>query len=73
MDSDALISPCIGVCRMDEHDHYCQGCLRSRDEIGAWPWLDAEARLALKQTLADRRAGLESARTRTEESTAWSD
>lgn len=29
-------SPCISVCRMDEHNAVCTGCLRSLDEIRVW-------------------------------------
>ena len=72
-DQDARVSPCIGVCRMDEQDRYCIGCLRSREEIGAWPGLDVQARRALKQTLMQRRARLERTATQTGVSTAWSD
>jgi len=29
-------SPCISVCKMDAQRVYCQGCLRTIDEIRAW-------------------------------------
>lgn len=29
-------SPCISVCRMDATRTWCEGCLRSIDEIKAW-------------------------------------
>lgn len=29
-------SPCISVCRMDEGEGLCRGCLRTIDEIVAW-------------------------------------
>lgn len=31
-----LPSPCISVCRMDEAQQYCVGCLRTLDELRAW-------------------------------------
>ncbi|MCL6262336.1 DUF1289 domain-containing protein [Craterilacuibacter sp. RT1T] len=32
----SVVSPCIGQCQLDEGGHYCTGCQRTRDEIGAW-------------------------------------
>ena len=29
-------SPCINVCRMDATTGWCEGCLRTIDEIVAW-------------------------------------
>jgi len=29
-------SPCISVCRMDEAGTYCEGCLRTLDELRLW-------------------------------------
>jgi predicted Fe-S protein YdhL (DUF1289 family) len=30
-------SPCIGVCVLDPVERICTGCLRTADEIAAWP------------------------------------
>jgi len=30
-----ILSPCIGICQLDR-DGYCEGCLRSGDEIARW-------------------------------------
>ncbi len=30
-----ILSPCIGICRLDD-DGFCEGCLRSGDEIARW-------------------------------------
>lgn len=48
-------SPCIGVCRMDEPTGWCAGCLRTLDEIGAWPWLDGAGKRELLLELRQRR------------------
>lgn len=41
-------SPCISICRMDETTGWCEGCLRSIDEIAAWSVLnDADKRAVL--------------------------
>ena len=29
-------SPCVSVCRMDMDSGFCEGCLRTLDEIAAW-------------------------------------
>lgn len=38
-------SPCISICRMDAESGFCQGCLRTIDEIAAWSRMgDADKR-----------------------------
>lgn len=34
--TEEIPSPCVSVCRMDLQRTYCEGCLRSIDEIRAW-------------------------------------
>ena len=52
---EAVASPCNSVCRMDARTGWCEGCLRSLDEIIGWSTMsDAEKRavwiaLALRQ------------------------
>ncbi len=48
-------SPCISVCRMDAHTGWCEGCLRTLDEIAAWSQLDDEARREVWVDLGRRR------------------
>lgn len=43
-DFRAVLSPCTGVCTLGE-DGLCEGCLRTGDEIAAWPRMDDDARL----------------------------
>lgn len=50
-----LVSPCIGVCRIDTATGLCEGCLRTIDEIAAWPGADDTGRLAILQELRRRR------------------
>ena len=33
---DAVASPCNSVCRMDAASGWCEGCLRTLDEIADW-------------------------------------
>ena len=48
-------SPCINVCRMDAASGWCEGCLRTLDEIAVWSQLDdADKRQVLLQ-LRERR------------------
>jgi predicted Fe-S protein YdhL (DUF1289 family) len=48
-------SPCIGVCVLDPQTGWCQGCLRTIDEIAAWGALDAPTRRAIRNSLRARR------------------
>jgi predicted Fe-S protein YdhL (DUF1289 family) len=45
-----VASPCISVCRMDEATGWCEGCLRTLDEIALWSVLDADDQ---RQVLAE--------------------
>ena len=48
-------SPCINVCRMDAATGWCEGCLRTLDEIAAWGQLPDEAKRAVWAQLPQRR------------------
>ena len=47
-------SPCISVCRMHEPTGWCEGCLRTLDEIGAWSQLGDADKRAVWATLSVR-------------------
>lgn len=49
-------SPCVSVCRMDAASGWCEGCLRTLEEIAAWSALDDDARRAVWR-LIEQRAG----------------
>ena len=49
-------SPCINVCRMDEASGWCEGCLRTIDEIASWSAYDDATRRAVWDALDDRHA-----------------
>ncbi len=49
------MSPCISVCVLGE-DGRCNGCLRERDEIAAWPRMTAAEQWSLLARLEARRA-----------------
>jgi len=48
-------SPCVGVCRMDDADRWCVGCLRSRDEIAVWGRMADRDKFVLWAQLTQRR------------------
>ncbi|MEP7283425.1 MAG: DUF1289 domain-containing protein [Rubrivivax sp.] len=48
-------SPCIDVCQMDAASGWCEGCLRTIDEIIAWGQLDDAAKRAVWIELSARR------------------
>lgn len=50
-------SPCIDVCRLNPVSGYCEGCLRSRDEIKTWKSMGDQDRLALLASLGTRMRG----------------
>ena len=52
----AVLSPCIGICALDSQG-LCEGCLRSPDEIAAWPHMNDDQRLRwLELVLPQREA-----------------
>lgn len=52
-------SPCTSVCKMDPNTGWCEGCLRTIDEIAAWAALSDTDRLAIWDRLAERREQIE--------------
>jgi predicted Fe-S protein YdhL (DUF1289 family) len=47
-------SPCIRVCTLDPETGLCEGCGRTRDEIGRWFRLSEEERLKIMDDLPER-------------------
>lgn len=52
----SVSSPCINVCQMNADTGYCEGCLRTLDEIAAWTTYDDETRGWVLEALESRRA-----------------
>jgi len=48
-------SPCVSVCAINPANGQCLGCLRTVEEIGAWPRASNEERYAILQELKERR------------------
>jgi uncharacterized protein len=49
-------SPCINICRMDEASGWCEGCLRTIDEISGWSTYDDASKRAVWDALDARHA-----------------
>lgn len=49
-------SPCISVCRMDAASGFCEGCMRTLDEIATWATMDNPGKRAV-WALIEQRAG----------------
>lgn len=50
----AVLSPCIGICALDA-EGYCQGCLRTGEEIARWMQMGDDERLRLMETVLPER------------------
>ena len=48
-------SPCISICTMDPASGWCEGCLRSIDEIARWSQMADDEKRAVWQQLPGRR------------------
>lgn len=55
-DRGAVSSPCIGVCTMDASTGWCEGCLRTIEEIAGWSLFDDGEKRAVWDALALRHA-----------------
>lgn len=56
---NAIASPCILVCSIDDRTGFCFGCGRTRVEIGNWYRYDDAERAAIMAELPDRLATVE--------------
>ena len=56
--SAAVPSPCISVCKMDARSGWCEGCLRTLDEIAAWSTMSDAQKRGVWQVLPQRREAL---------------
>jgi predicted Fe-S protein YdhL (DUF1289 family) len=51
-------SPCTDVCKLNTETGYCNGCLRTRDEIKAWKTLPDADKLRVFERLLERQSRL---------------
>ena len=55
-DTEDVPSPCISVCRVDADSGWCEGCLRTLDEIAAWGQLGNDGKRGVWQIIEQRAA-----------------
>ena len=55
MTAAPVASPCISVCRMDDGTGWCEGCLRTLDEIAVWSVMEDDDKRAVLLELSRRR------------------
>lgn len=48
-------SPCNGFCRINMRSGLCEGCKRTREEIGSWPMMPDQQRQQLLLMLEQRK------------------
>ena len=53
---NAVPSPCISICAIDQVTGLCAGCLRTLDEIALWSVLEDNEKRAVWAQLDTRRA-----------------
>jgi uncharacterized protein len=49
-----ISTPCIRVCTLDPETGLCEGCGRTREEIGTWFRMGEEERLRIMAELPER-------------------
>lgn len=54
-DDTPVPSPCINICHMDEATGWCEGCLRTLDEIATWSGLPEAGKREVLARLPVRR------------------
>jgi len=54
--SEDVPSPCQSICRMDADTGWCEGCLRTLEEIADWGMQDDAARRAVWRSIEQRLA-----------------
>jgi len=57
--ASGIPSPCISVCRMDARSGWCEGCMRTIDEIAGWSTMDDGQKRRIWQLLPQRREAFE--------------
>jgi uncharacterized protein len=53
---EEVVSPCVGVCAMNEDTGFCHGCYRTIDEIQGWWDMSASKRNQVMIELDGRQA-----------------
>ncbi|MBV8665140.1 MAG: DUF1289 domain-containing protein [Burkholderiaceae bacterium] len=64
VDTGAAPSPCINICTMDQGTGFCQGCLRTIDEIVQWGTASESYKRAVWVEIRERETALQAAQSR---------
>ena len=51
MNENLFISPCIGICTLDQDSQNCLGCGRTKNEISKWIQLSHDERMVIMTRL----------------------
>jgi len=57
-----VASPCVNVCSIDARTGWCEGCLRTIDEIAAWGVLNNAQKREVWKLLPQRRRAVDANR-----------
>ncbi|HVJ55048.1 MAG TPA: DUF1289 domain-containing protein [Aliidongia sp.] len=52
------LSPCTGICQLDDQTGLCRGCFRTIEEIARWSTMGRAERVVVANALKARRHGL---------------
>jgi hypothetical protein len=52
--AQAVPSPCVGVCRMDEKNAWCAGCFRTIPELTGWSNASNERKIQIWHQVKER-------------------
>ena len=51
-----IADPCVNICRMDLDGKFCQGCKRTRLEIGSWTRMTEQQKADVAALIQQRMA-----------------
>jgi uncharacterized protein len=60
----SVVSPCIGICELDQESNLCIGCWRSLEEVAQWASADVDRR---RDIVIQARSRREAAKRQTKE------
>jgi len=49
-----VLTPCLGICRINQRTHLCEGCRRSAVEVAEWLFYSNEKKREIMGQLPDR-------------------
>ena len=53
MNENLFVSPCIGICTIDQNTQQCIGCGRTLEEISKWTQLSHVEKMIVMKRLGD--------------------